>query len=139
MEITVVPNWPFSRGFETNCELIIRFSNLYRFVSNSGGRVSAWGTLREPHRRVTTISLTKNSQVYPTDMTDSGYRGKLIEWVQQTCHWVVEIIKCNDDLLGCHVLPWRWFVERTFALLGPIPIIEAQLAFAFVQNIVTAT
>jgi len=24
---------------------------------------------------------------------DGGYRGKLIDWVQQTCGWVLEIIK----------------------------------------------
>jgi putative transposase len=49
---------------------------------------------------------------------DGGYRGKLIEWVKETCGWVLEIIKRNEDLQGFHILPRRWVVERTFAWLG---------------------
>lgn len=49
---------------------------------------------------------------------DGGYRGKLIDWVQQTCGWVLEIIKRSDDIKGFHVLPRRWVVERTFAWLS---------------------
>ena len=48
---------------------------------------------------------------------DGGHRGKLIDWVQQTCGWVLEIIKRSDDIKGFHVLPRRWVVERTFAWL----------------------
>jgi putative transposase len=49
---------------------------------------------------------------------DGGYAGKLIDWVQQTCGWVLEIVKRNADLKGFHVLPRRWVVERTFGWLG---------------------
>ena len=49
---------------------------------------------------------------------DGGYAGKLIDWVQQTCGWVLEIVKRDADLKGFHVLPRRWVVERTFGWLG---------------------
>ena len=49
---------------------------------------------------------------------DGGYAGKLIDWVKQTCGWVLEIVKRNADLKGFHVLPRRWVVERTFGWLG---------------------
>jgi len=49
---------------------------------------------------------------------DGGYAGKLIDWVQQNCGWLLEIIKRNTELKGFHVLPRRWVVERTFAWLG---------------------
>lgn len=49
---------------------------------------------------------------------DGGYAGKLIDWVAQTCDWVLEIVKRNADLKGFHVLPRRWVVERTFGWLG---------------------
>jgi putative transposase len=49
---------------------------------------------------------------------DGGYAGKLIEWVQETCGWVLAIVKRSDDTQGFQVLPKRWIVERTFAWLG---------------------
>lgn len=49
---------------------------------------------------------------------DGGYAGKLVDWVKQSCGWVLEIVKRNADLKGFHVLPHRWVVERTFAWLG---------------------
>jgi putative transposase len=49
---------------------------------------------------------------------DGGYAGKLIAWVQQTCGWVLEIIKRNDVVKGFRLLPRRWVVERTFGWLG---------------------
>lgn len=49
---------------------------------------------------------------------DGGYAGKLIEWVQQTCGWLLEIVKRSDDMQGFVVLPRRWIVERTFGWLG---------------------
>jgi putative transposase len=42
----------------------------------------------------------------------------LIDWVQRTCHWVLEIVKRSDDIKGFKALPHRWIVERTFAWLG---------------------
>lgn len=49
---------------------------------------------------------------------DGGYAGHLVEWVEQTCHWVLEIVKRSDDVKGFQVLPRRWVVERTLAWLG---------------------
>jgi putative transposase len=49
---------------------------------------------------------------------DGGYRGKLIEWVKNTCQCVLEIVKRNDDIKGFKVLPHRWVVERTFGWLS---------------------
>jgi putative transposase len=49
---------------------------------------------------------------------DGGYAGQLIEWVKESCQWVLEIVKRPKDATGFHVLPRRWVVERTFAWLG---------------------
>jgi putative transposase len=49
---------------------------------------------------------------------DGGYAGKLIGWLQETCGWVLEIIKRNDAVKGFKLLPRRWVVERTFGWLG---------------------
>ena len=49
---------------------------------------------------------------------DGGYAGKLIDWVQDTCSWILEIVKRSDNVKGFQVLPRRWVVERTFAWLG---------------------
>ena len=49
---------------------------------------------------------------------DGGYAGKLIPWVQTTCHWTLEIVKRTDDLKGFQVLPRRWVVQRTLGWLG---------------------
>ena len=49
---------------------------------------------------------------------DSGYSGKLIEWVKQECGFLLEIVKRSDDVKGFKLLPHRWVVERTFAWLG---------------------
>jgi putative transposase len=49
---------------------------------------------------------------------DGGDAGKLIEWVQQACGWVLEIVKRDDDIKGFKILPKRWIVERTFGWFG---------------------
>ncbi len=38
--------------------------------------------------------------------------------MQETCGWVLEIIKRSDVVKGFKVLPRRWVVERTFGWLG---------------------
>jgi putative transposase len=45
---------------------------------------------------------------------DGGYAGKLIRWTQETCGWLLQIVKRNDNLKGFVLLPKRWVVERTF-------------------------
>ena len=49
---------------------------------------------------------------------DGGYAGKLIDWVQEVCGWVLQIVKRNDDVRGFVVLPRRWVVERTFGWMS---------------------
>lgn len=49
---------------------------------------------------------------------DSGYSGKLVDWMQEQLQIDLEIVKRTDDLSGFVVLPRRWVVERTFAWLG---------------------
>ncbi len=49
---------------------------------------------------------------------DGGYTGQLIEWLQQWCGWVLEIVTKIEHQVGFQVLPKRWIVERTFAWLG---------------------
>jgi putative transposase len=49
---------------------------------------------------------------------DAGYSGKLVDWVNSACGWILEIVKRSDDMKGFQVLPRRWVVERTFAWLG---------------------
>lgn len=49
---------------------------------------------------------------------DGGYAGKLVEWVQETCGWLLQIVKRRDDIQGFAVLPRRWVVERTLGWLG---------------------
>ena len=50
---------------------------------------------------------------------DGGYDGQpMIDWVQQMCGWIWEVIKRSDATKGFKLLPRRWVVERTFAWLG---------------------
>lgn len=49
---------------------------------------------------------------------DGGYAGKLVDWVKNACHWILEIVKRNSDTTGFQVLPRRWVVERTFGWFG---------------------
>jgi putative transposase len=48
---------------------------------------------------------------------DGGYAGQLLDWVRETWHWVLAIVKRPADAQGFQVLPKRWIVERTFAWL----------------------
>ena len=47
---------------------------------------------------------------------DGGYTGKLIDWVEQSFKWSLQIVKRTDK--GFKILPKRWIVERTFAWIG---------------------
>ena len=49
---------------------------------------------------------------------DGSYRGQLVDWVKQRCHWILDIIKRLADVKGFQVLPRRWVVERTFGWFG---------------------
>lgn len=49
---------------------------------------------------------------------DSGYRGKLIDWVRRHLKTVLEIVERDPNTIGFAILPRRWVVERTFAWFG---------------------
>jgi len=49
---------------------------------------------------------------------DNGYSGQLIEWVKNTCNWILEIVKRPSGMKGFQILPHRWVVERTFGWLN---------------------
>lgn len=49
---------------------------------------------------------------------DGAYAGQLVEWVKNTCGWLLEIVKRNRDAKGFQLLPRRWVVERTFGWFG---------------------
>ena len=49
---------------------------------------------------------------------DGAYRGQLLEWVAQHCHFRLRPVLRSDDQKGFVVLPRRWVVERTFAWLS---------------------
>jgi putative transposase len=55
--------------------------------------------------------LTRLEKIF----ADGGYRGELVDWVQQNLHAVLEIVLKLGDQKGFQVLPKRWVVERTFA------------------------
>jgi transposase len=58
--------------------------------------------------------LTRLKKIF----ADGGYRGDLVDWVQQNLHVVLEIVLKLGDQKGFQVLPKRWVVERTFAWLS---------------------
>jgi len=49
---------------------------------------------------------------------DGAYAGQLVEWVKNTCGWLLEIVKPNQGVTGFQFLPRRWVVERTFGWFG---------------------
>jgi putative transposase len=56
---------------------------------------------------------------------DAGYNVQwLIEWVQTTYHWVLEIVKRPEGSKGFVLLPRRWVVERTFGWLNHYRILS---------------
>lgn len=62
--------------------------------------------------------LQKAKTLYPRlrlIWADGGYAGKLIQWVKDSCQWILEIVKRCDDTKSFQVLPRRWVVERTLA------------------------
>jgi putative transposase len=48
-------------------------------------------------------------------IADGGYRGDLVEWVNQELHVVLEIVLKLGGQKGFQVLPKRWVIERTIA------------------------
>lgn len=50
---------------------------------------------------------------------DAGYKVQwLLDWVQATCTWVLEIVRRPEGCQGFVLLPRRWVVERTFGWLS---------------------
>ena len=55
--------------------------------------------------------LTRLEKIF----ADGGFRGDLVDWVQQNLQVVLEIVLKLNEQKGFQVLPKRWVVERTFA------------------------
>ena len=49
---------------------------------------------------------------------DGGYRGQLLDWVVEHCHFRLQLVLRSDRQKGFRVLPRRWVVERTFSWLN---------------------
>ena len=49
---------------------------------------------------------------------DGAYAGQLVEWVKNTCGWLLEIVRRDPGVKGFQLLPRRWVVERTFGWFG---------------------
>jgi transposase len=49
---------------------------------------------------------------------DGNYTGELVEWWQDERGITIEIVRKCPDQVGFKVLPRRWVVERTLAILG---------------------
>ena len=45
---------------------------------------------------------------------DGGYSGQLVQWLNSSFGWVLEIVSRPAEACGLQVLPRRWIVERTF-------------------------
>lgn len=58
--------------------------------------------------------LTRLEKIF----ADGGFRGELVDWVQQNLHVVLEIVLKLGDQKGFQVLPKRWVIERTFAWIS---------------------
>jgi len=39
---------------------------------------------------------------------DAAYSGKLVDWANSICGWVLEIVKRSDDIKSFKLLPKRW-------------------------------
>lgn len=50
-----------------------------------------------------------------TIFADGGYRGELVEWVNENLHAVLSIVLKEEGQKGFQVLPKRWVIERTNA------------------------
>ena len=67
--------------------------------------------------RALLLLLSKNYRRIVAIFADGGYTGKLIDWTFAMFHWVLIIVKRNEQSKFI-VLPKRWIVERTFAWLN---------------------
>lgn len=66
-------------------------------------------------------TLEKLKGLYPLLvllLADGGYRGQLINWVEEELGLELKIVKRDDDAKGFEVIPWRWIVERTLAWIS---------------------
>jgi putative transposase len=48
---------------------------------------------------------------------DGAYSGQLIDWVNDQCGWILQIVTRPKGAKGFHLLARRWVVERTFGWL----------------------
>lgn len=60
--------------------------------------------------------ITKKEPTLKVIFADGGYAGKLVDWVNETFPWKLEIVK-RSELHKFVILRKRWIVERTFSWL----------------------
>jgi transposase len=51
-------------------------------------------------------------------IADGGYRGELVSWVKENLNVAMEIVLKLSGQKGFQVLPKRWVIERTNALVS---------------------
>ena len=49
---------------------------------------------------------------------DGIYAGKLVDWVKEKLHIILDIVRRDPEQRGFKVLPKQWIVERTFGWFG---------------------
>ena len=64
---------------------------------------------------------------------DGGYAGRLVEWLNRWCGWILEIVRKLGDQAGFQLLRRRWIVERTFAWLGHYRRLSKDYSEAMIQ------
>ena len=72
-------------------------------VSDNLGGLTIFETIRTSFQRLRKV------------WADEGYKRTLVEWVQQTCQFVLEIVRRDPQEKGFVVQPQRWKVERSLA------------------------
>lgn len=80
-------------------------------------RDGAVPVLHEAHREYPTLQKV---------WADGVYNGKVIEECEVETGLDVEMVKRSDDMRGFVVLPKRWRVEQTFALLGKFRLLSKE-------------
>jgi putative transposase len=60
---------------------------------------------------------------------DAGYKVQwLLDWVQTTCAWILEMVSRPEGSQGFVLLPRRWVVERSFGWLSHYRVLSKDYA-----------
>jgi putative transposase len=64
------------------------------------------------------LERPEQTQRLQTIFADGGYRGDLVEWVNENLHATLSIVLKKKGQQGFQVLPKRWVIERTNAWIS---------------------